>query len=57
MHWYLVVLTVKILKLGTPQLITVIVLQMEQLDFYSTVLCSEDPDRITNRVDPDQTAP
>ena len=25
--------------------------------FYSAVLCSKDADRITNREDPDQTAP
>ena len=28
-----VVFTVKILKIGTPEIITIIVLQMEQLDF------------------------
>ena len=28
-----VVLTVKILKIGTPEIITIIVLQLEQLDF------------------------
>ena len=49
--------TVKILKIGTPEIITIIVLQLEQLDFYSAVLCSKDADRITNREDPDQTAP
>ena len=49
--------TVKILKIGTPEIITIIVLQLEQLDFYSAVLCSKAADRITNREDPDQTAP
>ena len=49
--------TVKILRIGTPEIITIIVLQLEQLDFYSAVLCSKDADRITNREDPDQTAP
>ena len=41
--------TVKILKIGTPEIITIIVLQLEQL--------TEDADSITNREDPDQTAP
>ena len=30
---YLVLITVKILKIGTPEIITIIVLQLEQLDF------------------------
>ena len=30
---YLSIYTVKILKIGTPEIITIIVLQMEQLDF------------------------
>ena len=30
-HWVRV--TVKILKIGTPEIITIIVLQLEQLDF------------------------
>ena len=45
--------TVKILKIGTPEIITII----GTLGFYSAVLCSKDADRITNREDPDQTAP
>ena len=48
--------TVKILKIGTPEIITIIVLQLEQLDFI-VQHCSKDADRITNREDPDQTAP
>ena len=47
--------TVKILKIGTPEKITITVLQLEQLDF--TVQYSKDVNRITNREDPDQTAP
>ena len=49
--------TVKILKIGTPEIITIIVLLLEKVGFYSAVLCSKDADRITNREDPDQTAP
>ena len=49
--------TVKILKIGTPEIITIIILQMEQLGFHSAVMHSKDADRITNREDPDQTAP
>ena len=50
--------TVKILKIGTPEIITIIVLQLEQLDF-TVQYCVQlkDADRITNREDPDQTAP
>ena len=48
--------TVKILKIGTPEIITIIVLQLEQLDF-TVQYCSKDANRITNREDPDQTAP
>ena len=48
--------TVKILKIGTPEIITIIV-TIGTLGFYSAVLCSKDADRITNREDPDQTAP
>ena len=48
--------TVKILKIGTPEIITIIVLQLE-VGFYSAVLCSKDAGSITNREDPDQTAP
>ena len=48
--------TVKILKIGTPEIITIIVLQLEQLDF-TVQYCLKDADRITNREDPDQTAP
>ena len=47
--------TVKILKIGTPEIITIIVLGT--VGFYSAVLCSKDANRITNREDPDQTAP
>ena len=32
-HWYSLGNTVKILKIGTPEIITIIVLQLEQLDF------------------------
>ena len=32
-HEYLGVVTVKILKIGTHEIITIIVLQLEQLDF------------------------
>ena len=32
-------------------------LTIETVGFYSAVLRSKDADRITNRVDPDQTAP
>ena len=49
--------TVKILKIGTPEIITIIVLQIGTVGFYSAVLCSKDANRITNREDPDQTAP
>ena len=45
-----------ILKIGTPEIITIIVLQFYN-GFYSAVLCSKDANRITNREDPDQTAP
>ena len=48
--------TVKILNIGTPKIITIIVLQLEQLGFYIAVMCSKEADRITNREDPDQTA-
>ena len=48
MQLYLYVISVKILKIGTPEIITIIVLPLEQL---------KDADRITNREDPDQTAP
>ena len=49
--------TVKILKIGTPEIITIIVLQLEQLDFTVQYCVPKDADRITNREDPDQTAP
>ena len=49
--------TVKILKIGTPEIITIIGLTIGTVGFYSAVLCSEDANRITNREDPDQTAP
>ena len=42
--------TVKILKIGTPKIITVIG-QLEQLDFfYSAVLCLKDAGRITEYI-------
>ena len=50
-------LTVKILKIGTPEIITIIVLQLEQLDFTVQYCVQKDANRITNREDPDQTAP
>ena len=32
-YGFLLLVTVKILKIGTPEIITIIVLQLEQLDF------------------------
>ena len=49
--------TVKILKIGTPKIITRNCPTNGTVGFYSAVLRSKDADRITNRVDPDQTAP
>ena len=49
--------TVKVLKIGTPEIITILVLQLKTVGFYSAEWCSKDADRITNREDPDQTAP
>ena len=48
--------TVKILKIGTPEIITIIILQLEQLDF-TVQYCVQKMQTITNREDPDQTAP
>ena len=48
------IITVKILKIGTPKIITG--MSSGTVGFYSAVLRSKDADRITNRVDPDQTA-
>ena len=43
--------TVKILKIGTPKIITITVLQLEQLDFfYSAVLRLKDAGRITEYI-------
>ena len=51
-------ITVKILKIGTPEIITIIVHNtVGTVGFYSAVLCTKDADKITNREDPDQTAP
>ena len=50
-------ITVKILKIGTPEIITIIGLTIGIVGFHSAVLCSKDANRITNREDPDQTAP
>ena len=47
--------TVKTLKIGTPRLTTVAVLNIKQYDF--TVMPPNDVDRMANSVDPDQTAP
>ena len=49
--------TIKILKIGTPEIITIIVLQLERLHFTVQYCVSKGADRITNREDPDQTAP
>ena len=49
--------TVKILKIGTPEIITIVGLTIGIVGFHSAVLCSKDANRITNREDPDQTAP
>ena len=43
----------KILRTGTPNIITVIVLQMERFGFTSAAI---DAEGMKNRVDPDQTA-
>ena len=45
--------TVKILNIGTPEIITIIVLQLEQLDF-TVQYCVQKMQ--TDREDPDQTA-
>ena len=50
-------ITVKILKIGTPEINYHNCPTIETVGFYSAVLCSKDADRITNREDPDQTAP
>ena len=49
--------TVKILKIVTPKIITVIVLQMEQVDFTVQYCLQKMQTEITNSVNPDQTAP
>ena len=45
--------TVKILKIGTPKIITIIVLKMEQFVFFSAVIDSKDSYGMPNSVDPD----
>ena len=42
---------------GTPKLITVIVLKNGTLLLYNVVISQRDADRMSNSVDPDQTAP
>ena len=49
--------TVKILITGTPEINYHNCPTIGTVGFYSAVLCSKDADRITNREDPDQTAP
>ena len=48
--------TVKILKFGTPQTITIIVLKVEKFDFTFALMHPKDADVMANSVDPDQTA-
>ena len=47
----------KILKIGTPEINYHNCPTIGIVGFYRAVLCSKDADRITNREDPDQTAP
>ena len=47
----------KILKIGTPNLPTIIIMKIEQFCIYNAILCLKVADRMANRVDPDQTAP
>ena len=58
MGWYpfwLALRTVKILKLGTPQTIAIIVLKIEKFDVIA-LMHTKDADEMANSVDPDQTA-
>ena len=48
--------TINFLNIWIPETITVIVLKMEQFDFYSAVVALKDADRLANSVDPNQTA-
>ena len=48
------IITVKILKFGTPQTIAIIVLKIEKFDV--TLMHPTDADGMANSVDPDQTA-
>ena len=52
----LIIFTVKTLKIETPRLTTVVVLNIKQL-ILQCKMSPKDVDRMANSVDPDQTAP
>ena len=44
-------------KIGTPKMITIIVLKIEQFWFYNAAMHPKDADGMASRIDHDQTAP
>ena len=56
-HRYAVSSTVQILKIGTLNLITIIVLKMEQSFYCAALICPKHAAGMANSEDPDQTAP
>ena len=57
MNYYISNYTVITLYIGTPRPATVVVLNINQFNFYIEVMPPKDVERMANSVDPDQTAP